>query len=304
MRSAATSSTGQLSPFDAGLAAAITFFWGINIVAITVVVRDTAPLTAAMLRQCAVMLVCLPFLRIIPGKMKAVLLVGLMQGAAFLVLSNLALRIGHNVSALSIAAQLGVPFALLLGVLFEGERIALVRLFGIVLAFGGVIVMVFDPAAVHEGPGLAVMALGTLMWAIGSLLVRRLGAVPVLTVYGWIGLIGFAVLLPLSLLLEPQAVRHIPALTGQDWGWVLFSAICTTVIGHGGMAWLLQRHPITRVMPLTLGAPVIAVIGSAIAFEIVLTPIVILGAVLSIAGVTIIALRSAEKGRPIEEPVA
>jgi len=304
MRSVTALPTRSLSTFELALAAAITFFWGINIVAITVVVRDTAPLTAAMLRQCAVMLVCLPFLRIVPGKMKAMLLVGLMQGAAFLIFSNLALRIGHNVSALSIAAQLGVPFALLLGIIFEGERIALVRLAGIVLAFGGVVVMVFDPAAVHEGPGLAVMTLGTLMWAIGSLLVRRLGTVPVLTIYGWIGLIGFVLLLPLSLLIEPEAVRHIPALTAQDWGWVLFSAIGTTLIGHGGMAWLLQRHPITRVMPLTLGAPVVAVIGSAIAFDIVLTPIVILGAVLSIAGVTIIALRSAEKGRPIEEPVA
>jgi O-acetylserine/cysteine efflux transporter len=69
------------------------------------------------------------------------------------------------------------------------------------------------------------------------------------------------------------------------------------------MAWLMQRHPITTVMPLTLGAPIIAVAGSAIAFNIVLTPVVIAGAVLTMIGVAIIALRSAAKGQPIAEPV-
>lgn len=288
---------------DLLLAGAITFFWGLNIVAITMVVRDTAPLTAAMLRQGSVMIVCAPFLRVIPGRMKAVLLIGVMQGAGFLAFSNLALKIGHNVSALSIAGQLGVPLALLLGVIFERERIALPRLIGILLAFGGVVVMVFDPEAVNEIPGLTLMTLGTLTWAIGSVLVRRLGTVPVLTIFAWIGLIGFLILAPLAVLIEPQAIRALPGLSWSDWGWVLFSALGSTLIGHGGMAWLLQRHPITTVMPLTLGAPIIAMAGSAIAFDIVLTPVVITGAIISMIGVAIIALRSAAKGQPIAEPV-
>jgi O-acetylserine/cysteine efflux transporter len=242
-----------------------------------------------------VLLVCLPFLRIVPGRMPVLLLLGLIAGAAGMVLLNLAMLVSENLAALAIAGQLGAPFSLILAVIFLGERIALPRMLGICFTFFGVVVLVFDPAASREIAGVMLTALGSLCWAIGSLIQRRLAGVPVLTICAWIGLTSSVVLAPIMVLAEPATVAALPQLPLHDFGWVAFSAVGATVMGHGGLAWLLQRHPITTVVPLTLIAPVVAIISSALYFGTVLTPVMIIGAMIVMIGVAIISMRTAAR---------
>jgi O-acetylserine/cysteine efflux transporter len=75
--------------------------------------------------------------------------------------------------------------------------------------------------------------------------------------------------------------------------WIAFSALGSTLIGSGGMAWLLQRHPVTTVIPVTLGAPIIGVVASAVVFGNPLTPVMVLGGTIAIAGVAIVTMRTA-----------
>src|SRR3546814_7031683 len=69
---------------------------------------------------------------------------------------------------------------------------------------------------------------------------------------------GAAVLAPVVLIFEPGAMTGLFAIGPEAFGAVAFSAICSTLIGQGGMAWLLQRHPISTVIPLTLAAPAVS----------------------------------------------
>jgi len=281
---------------DILVAALINLVWGLNIIAVKMAVVATAPLTAAFLRQTVVLLVCLPFLRIVPGRTRVLLCLGLIVGA-FLMAVNLSLMVSTNLPALAIAGQLGVPFSLILAIIFLGERIALPRLLGIALTFSGVVIVVFDPGVAKELPGVLLTALGALFWAISSLIQRRLAGVPVLTIYAWIGLIGALMLGPAMLLAEPRTVAKLPQLPLRDLGWILFSGIGSTVMGQGGMAWLLQRHPVTTVLPLTLGAPVVAVAASSLFFGTVLTSTMIAGAMVAMIGVGIIVFRSAGRSK-------
>lgn len=292
--------TTHLGPVDLLAAGVINIVWGLNIIAVKMAVDATAPFAAGGLRQAIVLAVCLPFLRVVPGKMGLLLWLGLLNGSAFMVLVNLSLLVSDNVSALAIAGQLGVPFSLILGVVFLKERVSWPRMMGIALAFGGVAVLVFDPDIANEIPGLLLTAGATFTWAIGALLQRKLVGVPVLTIYAWIGLGGVVVMFPMSMLFEPGAFVRLPQLTLHDLGWIAFSALGSSVLGQGGMAWLLQRHPISTVLPLTLGAPVIAVSASSLFFGTVLTPPMIAGGVIAMAGVAIITLRSARAEQ--EEP--
>lgn len=286
-----------LAPRDLIVALFINLTWGLNIIAVKMAVMATAPFAAGGLRQLVVLLVCLPFFRWMPGRMRPLLLLALLNGAVFLIFTNIALQVADNVSALAIAGQLGVPFSLILGVIFLGERIALPRMLGIALAFGGVVLLVFDPGVLGELPGLLLMACGTFTWAVGALLQRKLADVPALTIYAWIGLGGVLGLMPLSMWLEPGAFSNLPNLPLRDVGWLVFSGVGSSVIGQGGMAWLLQRHPISTVLPLTLGAPVIAVCASSYFFGTVLTPVMIAGGLLTLTGVIIITLRSARANK-------
>jgi O-acetylserine/cysteine efflux transporter len=145
---------------------------------------------------------------------------------------------------------------------------------------------------------LLLTALGALFWSIGSLLQRQLAGVPVFTIFAWIGLIGSLLLAPLAVMLEPESMASLSDLRLRDFAWVAFSAVGSTVLGHGGMAWLLQRHPVATVAPLTLGAPVVAVLAASFFFGTVLTPLMIAGGMMTMVGVAIITLRSVRKPLP------
>lgn len=288
--------TDRFTSRDFAAAAVMNVMWGLNIIAVKMGVDATAPFTAAAIRQAIVLAVCLPFLRVVPGKMRELIGLGLLSGGAFYIFVNWSLAVATNVSALAIAGQVGVPFALILGIVFLGERIKRARLGGIALSFAGVALLVFDPQAGDDILGIALTACGSFIWAASSLIQRRLRGVPVLTIYAWMGLAGFLMLAPLALLLEPETVARIPALPVGAVGWLAFSAIGSTILGHGAMSWLLQRHPISTVTPLTLGAPVIGVVASSLFFATPLTPLMVTGGVIALAGVAIITIRTARAG--------
>jgi len=278
---------------DILVAVMMNVLWGMNIIAVKMGVQAIGPFTAATLRQAIVFVVCASALRIVPGKMRELVLLGILSGGVFYILVNASVAVTENVSALAIAGQVGVPFSLLLGVVFLGERIRRMRIFGIMLSLAGVVLLVFDPAIAREVPGLLLTVGSSAIWAMSSLIQRRLRGVAVLTIYAWIGLVGTMVLAPVALVFEPDQVRALPALPLADFGWVVFSAIGSTMLGHGAMSWLLQRHPISAVVPLTLAAPVVSVTVASLFFATPLTPIMIAGGTIALVGVAIVTIRTA-----------
>ncbi|WBH16083.1 DMT family transporter [Sphingomonas radiodurans] len=272
---------------------AMNLLWGFNIIAVKMAVSEIAPLTAGFLRQALVLLVCAGSLRIVKGRMRALVALGTLSGGLFYVAINLSLVVADNVGALAIAGQLGVPFSMLLAIIFFRERIHGPRIIGIVLAFAGVGLLVFDPAAAREGPGIALTAIGSFIWAVCSLIQRQLRGVAILTIYAWVGLLGSIVLGGLALVFEPDAMRSIPQLRLGTLGWVAFSAIGSTVLGQGAMVWLLQRHPVSTVTPLTLAAPVVAVFAASYWFDSPLGWPMLAGGAVAMLGVAIVTIRTA-----------
>ncbi len=289
----------SFSALDLGAALVMNLVWGLNLIAVKMGVDLIQPLTAAFLRQVFVLLICLPMLRIVPGRMRELVGLGLLSGGVFYIIVNFSMAVSDNVSAMAIAGQMGAPFALILAVIFLGERIARYRIGGMALAFLGVTTLVFDPHAFDERLGLALTVMGSMVWAICSLIQRRLTGIPVLTIYAWVGVMGTAMLLPAALLFEPAAMAHLPSLPLSTFGWVAFSALGSTVIGQGTMSWLLQRHTVSAVVPLTLLSPVVAVIVASWWFHTPLTPLMMAGGVMVMIGISIVTIRTA-RARELE----
>lgn len=283
-----------LTARDILIACVMNIMWGLNLIAVKMGVDLVSPLTAAWLRQAMVLAICLPALKIIPGKMRELVLLGVLSGALFYIFVNLSLAVSDNVSALAIAGQLGVPFSLIMAILFLGEKIHGPRMIGIGLAFGGVVMLVFDPAAAHEQMGMALTAASCLIWAFCSLIQRRLIGTPVLTIYAWVGLMGTTILFPIALYFEPESFSGVADIPLSTFGWILFSALGSTVVGQGAMSFLLQRHPVSSVIPLSLVSPVIAVVASSLYFGTKLTSHMIIGGVIVMIGVAIVTIRTAK----------
>ena len=290
MSRAVAVASAPFGPADITVAIAMNLLWGMNIIAMKATVTATAPFTAGVVRLAAVALLCAPWLRPPPGRIRLLPVFGLVNGGLFLLFLNLALSAASNVGALAIGGQLSVPIALILSALFLAERMSGMQVIGVALAFAGVVLLVFDRRIFAELPGLALMLVAATAWAVSSLIQRRLAGVPVLTLYFWTGLMGAALLLPLALLREPAALRAVPNLGAGPIGWFAFSVLGATLAGQGGMAWLLGRHPVSAIMPLTLAAPVVSVIASHLVFGTAITLPMMLGGVVTLAGVLLVTL--------------
>ena len=276
------------------LIALIDLIWAGNIVAIKVAVEAMPPLMAVTLRYLIVLAACAPWARWLPGRMLGVIGTGVVAGALFMGVGALGFSVADNVSALAIAGQAGVPFSLILAVIFYRERIRWVRITGIALSFAGVAVLAFDPHILDERLGLALTLAAALCWAAGNLLFRRLQGVFVLTIHFWLALVSVPLLAAASLIFEPGALAHVGAVPLHVWGWLLYSALGASLIGHGGMTWLFQRYPVSTVAPLTLPTPLLSVIVATLVFGTPVTTAMVIGGLVTLTGVAIITLRTAQ----------
>lgn len=273
----------------------IDLLWAINMVAIKESVAVIPPLLAVALRYAVLLVACALHLRIVPGRMRLILLTGLIAGAIQFGLGGYAFQVTTNLSALAIAGQLGVPLSLILAVVIDGERIAWRRTAGIVLAIAGVMTVVFDPRIADERLGILLTFGASFCWAVATLLFKRLSGVPVLTLYAWQAVVSIPALLAASFLLEPGSFAVLPHVPLSTFGWVVYSALAASLVGHAGLAWLVQRYPVTQITPYTLASPVMSVAIAALWYGTPVTPLMWVGGAMTLAGVAIITLRTARK---------
>ncbi len=274
------------------LLALVNLAWAGNTVAVKLAVGAVAPLTAAFLRYAIVLAVCLPWLRWVPGRMRPLFGAALAQGALWIALLNIAFKHASNIASLSIVSQLGVPFSLVLAVIFLGERIHIARIAAIVAAMVGVAIIGFDPRLAGEGLALWLTIIAALMYASGAVLLRGLSGVSPFTIFAWIGLTATPMLGLASLVFEPGALSAARALSlGALWP-IAYSAIFSSLVGHAGMAYLYGRYPVSTLAPLLIPSPVL---GAALAVVVLgdpVTPRLWIGGALVIAAVAVITLRT------------
>ena len=283
-----------MRPSHLAFMALIDLIWAFNIVAIKYAVDVVPPLTAVFLRYLIVFMVCLPWLKWLPGRMGRVLITGVIGGALFFGIGSMSFAVADNVSALAIAGQLGVPFSLVLAVIFLKERIRWPRMLGVALAFMGVVILGFDPAIIHERLGLMLTVIASFLWAVSSLLMRQLKGVSPLTIHAWLALVSLPLLGGASLYFEPGELANAGRIPAATYGWLAYSAIGASVVGHAGMSWLLQRYPVTVIAPLTLPTPLMSVVFGVIVLGTPLTWQMIAGGAVALVGVAIITMRTAQ----------
>jgi O-acetylserine/cysteine efflux transporter len=284
-----------MKPRDLAFLVLINLIWGLNVVPMKWAVEQASPIALTFARFLVVLVVCLPFLKWQEGKMRSLLVVGLVAGALQFTLNFVAFGLADDVSSLAIAGQLGVPFSLILAIVFLGERIKLIRTFGILLSFAGVVVLVFDPHAFDERLALGIACLGAFTYAMGTILMRQLSGVHPLSLQAWMALISIGPVAACSALFEPGGFQQLVTMPTWVWGCIAFSALAASIIGHSGLYYLLQRYPVSVITPVTLLSPLIAVIASIAILGDSLTAQMILGGVMTLAGVAIITLRTAQK---------
>src|SRR5690606_16998048 len=136
-----------------------------------------------------------------------------------------------------------------------------------------------------------------LMLALGTVLMRGLRGVNMVSQQAWTAIIALPVLLGISAVFEPQGLEQLRAATWIGWGGALYAAVFASLLGHGLFYLLVQRHPVAQVTPYLLITPVIAVLLGIVFWGDRPGPAMWIGGAMVLGGVLVIAVRTLQKAR-------
>lgn len=267
--------------------------WGFNYIAGKIGTEIFEPLLFSAIRFCVVLILLVPFIRWVPGQMKRIILLGLVMGGGHYTLMFYAIKMGHVLSTIAIATQLMVPMSTLLAVLVLGEKIQWVRRVAIVMCFAGVVIIGFDPIGTNDIVALSLAVMAALAMAVATIIMRGIKGVGVFNLQAWIALISAPLLGALALMIENPDWQAIAAIPLHDYWTPVYSGVGATIFGHGLMYWLLTKHAVNLVTPFMTLSTLFAVAFSIWLYGDALTARVIIGGLMTLAGVFIISRRQA-----------
>lgn len=252
------------------------------------------------LRMAIVALVLLPFVKPVPrAQWPRFAAVALCMNVLHFGLSFWSLRMAGELSAVAIVMQSYVPMSALLAWAVLGERFAWRTGTAIAVSFIGVLVIGFDASIIDKPAALLAMLASAAFLALGTVMMRRLGGIGMVTQQGWSALVAVLPLLAISLAFEPGAVDALAGASPRAWIGVTYSALVASLLGHGLYFLLLQRHPVAQLTPWMLLTPLLAVLLGVVFWGDRPGPQLWIGGALVLGGVVAIALRSLARSRPL-----
>jgi O-acetylserine/cysteine efflux transporter len=162
-----------------------------------------------------------------------------------------------------------------------------------------VLVLGFDPIVLDAPASLVLMLVSALFLAIGTVLMRRLSGLDMVSQQGWTAILGVLPLLALSAIFEPHGFDALRHASWIGWGGAAYAALFASLLGHGLYYVLVQRHPVAQVTPWLLLAPVGAILLGMAFWGDRPGPQLWFGGAMVLGGVLIIALRALAKQRPL-----
>lgn len=284
----------KLTPLEIGAILAIVIIWGVNNAAAKLATEYMPPMMVAALRF-AVAAVCLaPFVRPPFPNWKALLLIAFLGGVVHYGLIYYAFSLAHDVSPVSVATQMWIPFTTLFAFLLLGEKVRWPGLVGMAIAFVGVAWMTADPHALQDWEAILIGTLAAAVWALVTVIARRTASVPPLKMQGILALTAFPTMTLGSFLFETGQIEGAKAATPLVWASVVWAGLLSSVLATSLLFWLVQRREAGRVTPYLLGSTVVSVLMGWLFMNDMLTPQIITGAVLTLVGVVVVSL--AERG--------
>ena len=283
-----------LSLIEIAAIVAIVVIWGVNNAAAKVATEVLPPLLTGALRFAIAAICLVPFVRPPFPNWKSLLLIVFIGGPLHYGLVYFAFWLAHDVSPVSVATQLWVPFTALFAFLVLGERLSRFALIGMGLAFLGVAWMTMDSHAIEDWKGIAVGVVAASAWAMTTVIARRTTSIPPLKMQGLLALVALPSLAFGSALFEHGQWTAVQHATPFIWACLIWAGVVSSVLATTLVFWLVQKRPAGRVTPYLLATPVVSImIGWAFMGD-VLTPQILTGAAMTLGGVAVVAL--AERG--------
>ena len=278
-----------MKAFDVLQALGVAIIFGTGVVFAKAAIDHFPPILLMSIRFSVAAAVLLWFVRPpwhLMGKIFFAALVG--AGIQYsLTFSGLA---GLDASIMILVVQLEVPFAALLAWLVFKDPLGWRGFGGMMLAFAGIALISGSPEQRGNLLPILLVAGGALTFAIGQIMVKRIGQIGGLTMIACVAAMAGPQLLVSSLIFERGQMEAIMSAPPVVWWAVAYLALVMTSLGYTMWYGLLGRHDVTRVIPYLLLVPFATVLGGVLFLGEPMTMIRLAGALLVVAGVAIMNL--------------
>ena len=182
--------------------------------------------------------------------------------------------------------QAEVIFGVIIAALLLGEKPSLKQIVGITISCLGILTIVGAPSLDGQIFGVMLILGGTLAFALGQVLIRRLeGALTGFQLTAWMGVMAGPQMILAAMLFEGDLALQISTAPLAAWGTVLYLGLIMTVIGYSAWYFVLARYPVPMVMPVLLLLPVATILGAVSFLGERPDMIVLLGGAIVISGV-------------------
>jgi O-acetylserine/cysteine efflux transporter len=255
-----------MRPRDIALACLTSVIWGFAFVAIRFGLESFSPPQLTVLRF---VIGCLPmfFLPRPPVSWPMLIATGMFLFTGQFLLLFFAYTHGMPAGLASVTQQMQVLFTVLLAALFMRDRPTPRQAVGLLVAFGGLFLIGLTIGGDLSPVGLGLALAAAFSWAIGNVLVKRIGTVDALALMAWLSIIPPLPALLVSHFADPAGPSIFSAVAGASWKSLLavvYIGSVGTVLAYAIWGRLLTRYPAAVVAPFALLAPCTGVIASAV----------------------------------------
>ncbi|OLP56283.1 hypothetical protein BJF92_15420 [Rhizobium rhizosphaerae] len=283
-----------MKPRHIFLALLVATIWGVNFTVIRVGLGSFPPLLLAALRFA---IAALPVLFLPRPNIRWPLFIGI---GATLFLGQFALlftgmAVGITAGLASVVLQSQAFLTILIASAFLRERPTFRQISGTLVAFAGLVIIADTAGGVDfTMTGLGLCLAAAFCWAVGNVLLRRVGSttVDVFALVAWLSLIPPVPLLVLSLIVNgPEALGR--AMHTMNWGGVgavLYIAVLSTTLCFALWGQLLKRYPASAVAPFSLLVPIFGAASAALFLGERFEAMRIIGMVMILAGLVVVVL--------------
>ena len=286
---------------DIILALLLVTIWGVNFTVIKLGLGGVPSMLLVALRYVLTVFPAIFFIKKPNTEWKYIIMYGLFVGVGQFACLFYAMEIGMPASIASIVLQIQAFISPILAMMFLNEKLKAKQIIGfIIAAIGLVIIGIANSKNGIDSIPFAAIALNLLapfFWAASNIVARIASdkaalqgeKLDMFSLVVWSGLIPPIPMLGLALVLDtPQTIWSVvTSLSGISIFAILYLALGATLFGYGVWSVLLGKYPMSKVAPLPLTVPVIALLSARIVLNEQLSSMQWLGVIVILIGLIV-----------------
>ena len=239
---------------------AVVLIWGANFTILKIALDSFNPYELLFSRLFLVSITLAPFIsKIQKQEIKYIILCSLLLIGGHFMLLYLSLEFSTNVSAIALMLQLSVPFSLILASLFFKDHLTYTQTAGLIIAFGGIILLFYSPSMFNNITALALALLSAFCLGLYFIFSKKIKHLSPLEIIAYMSIVALPFTYIAMILNDGSISNIISTKPISAWVSLLYATFLGTMLAHTLWAWLVRHQALSFISPFLLLIPLTTV---------------------------------------------